>query len=364
MKKYLKERQIFGQDQPNHYNSIDGLRALSCLGIVMMHIQANTRYNLAGTFIFDKFLPSLTTLVYLFLMISGFGMCAGYLDKFQSGNIDLDAFYRKRYQKVLPFFGTLLLIALLIEHNLSTVYEISVEALLLHGLLPNNAVSVIGVCWTLGVIFLFYLLFPAFSVLMKSKKRAWVSLAVSLWVVFVCDRYFFSEYSVAESFSSRHNFLYCLPLFIAGGLVYLYRNEILKGCEKIGTVSLLICIVASGLWYLKPTGMKMISYIGSLLMFSLWLSYAVGSNSKFLSSKPMKYLSSISMEMYLAQMVIFRVVEKLHLLYLFGNTGVGGWISFIFAFALTVCGLIVSIECYKIVAKLWKQWKGAKCGEA
>lgn len=199
---------------------------------------------------------------------------------------------------------------------------------------------------------------------MKSKKRAWVSLAVSLWVVFVCDRYFFSEYFVAESFSSRHNFLYCLPLFIAGGLVYLYRNEILKGCEKIGTVSLLICIVASGLWYLKPTGMKMISYIGSLLMFSLWLSYAVGSNSKFLSSKPMKYLSSISMEMYLAQMVIFRVVEKSHLLYLFGNTGVGGWISFIFAFALTVWGLIVSIECYKIVAKLWKQWKGAKCGEA
>lgn len=177
--------------QPNHYNSIDGLRALSCLGIIMMHIQANTEYSLAGTFIFDTFIPSLTTLVYLFLMISGFGMCAGYLDKFQSGNIDLDAFYRKRYQKVLPFFGTLLFIALLIEHNLSTVYEISVEALLLHGLLPNNAVSVIGVCWTLGVIFLFYLLFPAFSVLMKSKKRAWMSLAVSLWVVFVCDRYFF-----------------------------------------------------------------------------------------------------------------------------------------------------------------------------
>ena len=144
--------------QPDHYNSIDGLRALSCLGIIIMHIQANTDYNLAGTFIFDKFIPSLTTLVYLFLMISGFGMCAGYLDKFQSGVIDLEAFYRKRYQKVLPFFWTLLFVALLIEHNLSTVYEISVEALLLHGLLPNNAVSVIGVCWTLGVIFLFYLL--------------------------------------------------------------------------------------------------------------------------------------------------------------------------------------------------------------
>ena len=253
MKMYLKWGGGSYLAQPNHYNSIDGLRALSCLGIIMMHIQANTDYNLAGTFVFDKFIPSLTTLVYLFLMISGFGMCAGYLDKFQSGVIDLDAFYRKRYQKILPFFGTLLFISLLIEHNRSTVYEISIEVLLLHGLLPNNAVSVIGVCWTLGVIFLFYLLFPAFSVLMKSKKRAWVSLAISLWVVFVCDKYFFSDYFVAESFSPRHNFLYCLPLFIAGSLVYLYRSEIMRGCEQIGIVSLLICIAVSGLWYLKPT---------------------------------------------------------------------------------------------------------------
>lgn len=138
----------------------------------------------------------------------------------------------------------------------------------------------------------------------------------------------------------------------------------MRGCEQIGIVSLLICIAVSGLWYLKPTGMKMISYIGSLLMFSMWLSYAVGSNSKFLSSKPMRFLSGISMEMYLAQMVIFRVVEKLHLLYLFGDTGIGGWMSFIFAFALTVLGLIAFIECYKIIVKLWEQWKGAKCGKA
>ena len=362
MKPYLKCEGHVAQS--DHYNSIDGLRALSCRGIIMMHIQANTEYNLSGSFVFDQFIPSLTTLVYLFLMISGFGMCAGYLDKFQSGVIDIDVFYRKRYQKILPFFSVLLFIALLMEHNLATVYEISVEVLLLHGLLPNNAVSVIGVCWTLGVIFLFYLLFPAFSVLMKSKKRAWASLVISLWIVFVCDQYFFSDYFVVESFAPRHNFLYCLPLFIVGGLVYLYRSEIMRSYEQLGVLSFLICIIMSSLWYLKPAGMKMISYIGSLLMFSLWLSYAIGSNSKFLSSKPMKYLSSISMEMYLAQMIVFRVVEKLHLLYMFGDTGIGGWISFVFSFALTVLGLIVFIECYKIIVKLWRQWKGAQFGKA
>lgn len=218
----MKEKMVVKQKNIQHlkqihYNSIDGLRALSCLGIILMHIQANTKYHLGGSFAFERFIPSLTWLVYLFLMISGFGMCVGYLSKFQSGAVDLETFYKKRYVKILPFFGLLLLIALVMDYSISTVYEVSIEILLLHGLLPNNAVSVIGVCWTLGVIFLFYLLFPAFSVLMKSKKRAWVSLAISLWIAFVCDHYFFSEYFVAASFTPRHNFLYCLPMFIGGG---------------------------------------------------------------------------------------------------------------------------------------------------
>lgn len=337
-----------------HYKSIDGLRALSCLGIILMHIQANTKYHLGGSFVFERFIPSLTWLVYLFLMISGFGMCVGYLSEFQGGAVDLESFYKKRYVKILPFLGLLLLIALVIEHSISTVYEVSIEILLLHGLLPNNAVSVIGVCWTLGVIFLFYLLFPAFSVLMKSKKRAWVTLAISLWVVFVCDHYFFSDYFVTESFTPRHNFLYCLPMFIGGGLVYLYRNEIRFICEKYRWLVLVGCITASFAWYFIPYESKSLFYTGTLMLYCLWLSYAIGSNSKLLTSKLMRFISSISMEMYLAQMVVFRVVEKLQLLYVFGDRGMGGWISFLFAFVLTVFGLICFIECYKVVVNFLK----------
>ena len=47
-----------------HYNSIDGLRALSCLGIILMHIQANTKYHLGGSFAFERFVPSLTALLF------------------------------------------------------------------------------------------------------------------------------------------------------------------------------------------------------------------------------------------------------------------------------------------------------------
>lgn len=63
--------------------------------------------------------------------------------------------------------------------------------------------------------------------------------------------------------------------------------------------------------------------MGILVRYCLWLSYAIESNSKFLSSKPIKLLSNISMKMDFAQEAIFRAVEKLHLLYLFGDTGRG-----------------------------------------
>lgn len=343
--------------ESKHYNSIDGLRALSCMGIILMHIQANSNYILQGSFFYDKFIPSLTWLVYLFLMISGFGMCAGYLIKFQNNTVNLESFYKKRYGKILPFFGFLLLIAVVMERSMESVYEASVEITLLHGLLPNNAVSVLGVCWTLGVIFLFYLLFPAFSVLMKTKKRAWIALGVSLWLNFVCEEHFFSSYFVTESFSPRHSFIYCIPLFIGGGLVYMYREQVQRICEKFRWGMLALCIIATILWYKIPgeeTGI--ILFIKSLILFCLWLSYAVGVKSRFLSCKPMKFFSDISMEMYLAHMLIFRIVEKLNLQYIFGNYGVGGWGSYILTFTLTVVGVIAFIYCYKFAVKILAKW--------
>ncbi len=334
-----------------HYDSIDGLRALSCIGIILMHVQANTNYNLGGNFAWDVLIPSFTWLVYLFFMISGFGMCAGYLRRFQNSEIDLEHFYRRRYGKILPFFGLLLVIDVLMEHTPDALYEASVEGLLLHGLLPNNAVSVIGVSWFLGVVFLFYLLFPAFTVLMKTKRRAWVSFALSLWVVVCLDQHFFSPYFVTESFTPRHSFLYVLPLFILGGIIYLYRDDIARVCEGRRASALALCLVATVLWYAIPSTAGGVFYLKSLVLFGLWLSYAIGDDSKFLSCRPMRYLSSISMELYLAQMLSFRVVQRAHLLYLFGNRGATGWLSYAVASCLTVAGLIVFIEAYKCAVR-------------
>lgn len=74
--------------------------------------------------------------------------------------------------------------------------------------------------------------------------------------------------------------------------------------------------------------------------------YAISVKSPVLSNRVMKYLSGISLELYLAQMVIFRVIEKIHCLYLLGH----GRPSFLLVWVGLVVGLIVFIEIWK---RLW-----------
>lgn len=48
----------------------------------------------------------------------------------------------------------------------------------------------IGVGWFLGLVFVFYLIFPFFCVLLANKRRAWMAFAVSLVHNRVCLNYF------------------------------------------------------------------------------------------------------------------------------------------------------------------------------
>ena len=137
------------------YDNLDGLRALSCVAIIAMHIKANADYQI-DSWLFQNVVAAWGHLVALFLMISGFGMFCGYYEKSKSGSIDLNNFYIKRYKKILPFFITLIVIDMVMDRSLGHVIQGITEATLVFGLLPNNQPEVIGVCWTLGVIFLFY----------------------------------------------------------------------------------------------------------------------------------------------------------------------------------------------------------------
>ena len=101
----------------------------------------------------------------------------------------------------------------------------------------------------------------------------------------------------------RKNILFSACFFIAGGLIYLYRDEILKIKNWLILGVTCIAIVA---YYLLNQCIFM-----CLLVPSVLLMYAIISDTKFLNNKITKFISGISMEIYLCHMMIFRVLEKL-----------------------------------------------------
>lgn len=203
--------------EKRHYGAIDGLRMIAAFGIAMMHIQANSNYEISG-YVYNTVIPSFTNFVFLFMTVSAFGMCCGYYDKILKGRVDFSEFYGKRFKKILPFFGTLVLLDIIISPSVASLYEGFVDLTLLFGFL-QKPISVIGVGWFLGLVFVFYLIFPFFCVLIENKIRAWMAFAVSLLYNFVCANYFEI---------GRTNILYSACFFLAGGLIYLYREEIAK----------------------------------------------------------------------------------------------------------------------------------------
>ena len=171
----------------------------------------------------------------------------------------------------------------------------------------------IGVGWFLGLVFVFYLLFPFFVFMLDSKRRGWLSLVIALVFAGLCT---FHSYNVDIPVPKidRTNIIYTMPLFMAGGMIYLYRDKLkLEGIKQY--LFLTLCIVLSVLFFVFPevrkTGFG--ALVSEMVLFGSWLIYALGSKDLILNNRVVRFISGISMEVYLCHMVMFRVVEKVHL---------------------------------------------------
>lgn len=294
-----------------HYGALDGIRAYAAIGIVLMHIQANILLKPSATYLTNTIIPFFTDFTLLFMMVSGFSLCCGYYERIKTGSITPNKFYKKRYARILPYFAVLCLFDLVMLPSVESAYEVYANLTLCFNLLPNPHIEVIGVGWFLGVVFLFYLLFPFFVFLIDNKKRAWTSMAVALGFVAIAMFYFYTTQFVAKN-PGRSNMIFCAPLFLTGGIVYLYRKSISTFVNRYSWVVLAACF-AYTIAYFALSHAGFANYIAELVLFALWLVYAIGSKDVVLNNRIVRYLSGISMEIYLAHMVIFRAVDKVHL---------------------------------------------------
>ena len=324
----------------NIFFSINGLKALACLGIILMHLKSNLDYQLAGNFPIIM-ISNFTNFVFLFMIISSFGLCCGYYEKIKNNQINPEKFYSKRIKKILPFFAFLVVLDIIIEHNISSIIEGMADLTLLFGLLQKD-ISVVGVGWFLGLIFIFYLMFPFFTYLFSNKRRALIITIISIFMNFSCIYYF----NVG-----RTNMFYSFVYFCIGGLIYLYKNNICNFFQNKRILGLLIILILTVLYFILPVDNEYLSSLKIILLFTSLLCYAISFDSIILNNKVTNLISSISFELYLCHMMVFRIIEALKLTNVFGNN----WISYLFVFILVVTGSILIIMFFKKIYILFER---------
>lgn len=355
-----------------HYNSFDGLRGYAAIGILLMHYLANIDSSVSNglksafPLLYGSVIPFFTSFVYMFFTVSAFSMCCGYFNRFAKKEVlssngeklivssfDTNSFYKKRYSRIWPFFALLVAIDVIMKPSISELYQAFADLTLAFNLLPNPDISVIGVGWFLGLVFLFYMIFPWFAFLLQTKKRAWFAMVIALAFHIILVQYFLtSEFCTASQIgNARHNMVFSFPFFMAGGLLYLYKDKL--SFEKFSSKVILLLVACAATiiyftpWAPKPFGEKFL-WIG--IIFILWIMYAMSGGIaikgfKLLDNKVAKFLGEFSMEIYLCHMVMFRVIEKVHLDRFIHNNHLLYW-------TWCVVGIVLAILFSYVVTKI------------
>lgn len=317
------------------YDSINGLRTIACLGILLMHVKANINYTVGGS-VFNTIINEFTNFVFLFMVLSAFSMCCGYFEKIKKNEISMESFYKRRFLKVLPFFVLLLIIDVIYEHNINALIEAFTDLTLMFGFLQKD-IQVLGVAWFLGLVFIFYMMFPAFVALFSNKKRAWFISFIALLMNWISIYYFQV---------GRTNMFYSFIYFCVGGLLYLYKEQIIKIFSKKRVVSILLIIISILTYYILPTN-EYIFIFKELFLCIMLIVYAISFESKILNNKVTKFIGGggTSLEIYLCHMLIFRIAEKLQLTHIVNNE----YLSYLIINLIVLVGAMLFSKLFQII---------------
>lgn len=293
-------------------------------------------------------------LVQLFFMLSGFGMCCGYYEKMKSGTVDLNGFFSRRYARIWPFFTTLVCIDILSEVVMgnglsrSLWYEAFANITLLFGFLPGGDFQVMGIGWTLGVIFGFYCLFPFFVFALWTKKRAWFSLVITLALNYVCKTYF-----AAGNMAAGHICLQWMCCFVAGGVIFLYKDNIVHWNRRHSWFGWVL--IAAGLLLTLeffPAWGQMFSTVKTIVGFAMILIGALSDRRVLLSNGFTKKISDISLEIYLSHVVILRIIQKVGIICMVSNPT----IAYIIMVLLTLVGSVIFARTFHFLTARISRW--------
>ena len=333
----MNMKNITPPSSSERYGALDGLRAYAAIGIVLMHVLSNIGVKPSENYMTETLIPWFTDFTLMFMVVSGFSLCCGYYDRVKTGAITPNAFYKKRYMRILPFFASLCVLDLVMSPSVDQLFNLFANLTLCFNFIPNVQIPMIGVGWFLGLVFVFYLLFPFFVFMLDSKLRGWISLVIALTFAGLCTVHSYNM-DIPVPNIGRTNIIYTMPLFMTGGMIYLYRDKLkMMGIRQY--VFLTYCIGLTIVFFaisdVRKTGFG--ALVSEMVLFGSWLIYALGSKDLFLNNRVVRFISGISMEVYLCHMVMFRVVERIHIERFIAD----GDVLYILTCCLVIMGAIV-----------------------
>lgn len=326
------------------YGAIDGLKAIAAIGVVMIHMLSNNNYMLGSRQMVENVTLLFINLIFLFMVLSAFGMCCGYYEKVMNSEIVISKFYSKRYKKILPFFSLLVIIDFIMAPSKATLIEAFADLTLAFGFLPEcGNIKVIGVGWYLGVLFVFYMIFPFFCYLISTRRKAWSVLVICIIYNYVGRVYFGI---------TSNNILFCSCYFVLGGILFLYRDKLQEISNKYSKLIVGGILIFSYLYFICYYKLEGQTTEVLLVICALSVTYVLGENRKILNNKVTQFISGISLEIYLAHMMIFRCVEKTGLNYLLGD----GWLQYVFTVVLVLILTVIFACTFKFAYRRIPQY--------
>ncbi|MGH8050655.1 MAG: acyltransferase family protein [Arenimonas sp.] len=290
-------------DTSNKIAELEGLRALLVLGVIVYHV-----FSITGVTI--PRLLNWSEAVSVFFILSGFVIAMILHHSKESYR----SFIIRRFFRLFPAYAVCVLVGgfLTVNGLMPKTYEdhslgwhVLLHATMLHGVLPVNLLpgaesAFLNPAWLITVEWQFYLLIPAFFILLRNKPViAWLLLFT---VVAVSRRILMPALNLGGGSLFDH-----LQYFLYGIISYFMYQWALRNSEKIKLFALLLPYAAP---VLLASLVSVIPNIGLFIwgfFFGATVSIRTGHALmptkiliKFLRSKPLTWLGSFSFALYLA----------------------------------------------------------------
>lgn len=297
--------------QASHIDTLDGLRAVAALIIVISHTSNRYSYELTG-------FGAGQIGVMIFFALSGFLMAHITQDKPPTKR-NIWNFFVHRFSRVIPLYLFVVFFSYIcnkigIGGDSISFYGIRNEAILLKHLTFSLGNSVL---WTISIELLFYIIYPAFWFLLWRGRSLPYIILPSMLATFAISLALFGHSFRDEIYNYSSDFHASVRLFahghyfLLGIVVYaLSRHAIVR--ESIANILLISSIVLVGIsfpgvyfalfgldiniWYDIGAALAIFTLLYTV-QFSNYAKYAFGNSAA-------RYIGAISYSIYLTHVVV------------------------------------------------------------